>query len=160
MRRGWLICMLALALMMVTSAAMAWEFRLTTGSYSEVADLNAAIDGEFGVGWRLADWTDILQVWNSDQDAFPEVMDIIGTSTRFISYYGGSFWSGNRHYIVAVHNHNVPAGWLVHDHIDNHLVDVGSWYDPHRALAFIPEPSSVFALGCGMILLPLVLRRS
>jgi hypothetical protein len=41
---------------------------------------------------------------------------------------GNRWWSGNRHYWVERHNHVVPNGWLVHDQIDNHFIDLGSWY--------------------------------
>jgi hypothetical protein len=46
------------------------------------------------------------------------------------------------------HDHAVPSGWLVHDNINNHFLDLGSWYGLRmRVLARLPViPMDDFAI--------------
>jgi len=113
------------------SADLLW--RATTQYYSETANLDSIVTSLFGPGYRLADWNDLV--------AYSQIHDIVAWADSIgmlngypngflVTCNGDHFWNGgNRHYWIDRHDHVVPPGWLVHADIDNHFIDLGSWYD-------------------------------
>ncbi|MCK4736013.1 MAG: hypothetical protein KAT65_26395, partial [Methanophagales archaeon] len=61
------------------------------------------------------------------------------------------FWSGRRHYFMTRHDHNCPGSFLVHDDIENHFIDLGSWYNLEMHVLCIktttPTPPPSVSLG-------------
>lgn len=111
-------------------------YTLTAGSYSSDSNFGQVCEGEFGPGSRLADWNEVVAfVASNSLDEF--------YSMSGMTYYGASGWvtrdgkdfsSGDRHYFVERHDGNVPPGWLVHDSIGDHDIDLGSWFHSTYAL--------------------------
>jgi hypothetical protein len=103
-------------------------WKSTTDFYSETADIDLIVQTLFGPHYRVADWNDMVAY--SSTHSMDAWADSLGMNLGgFLVKSGGNrWWGGNRHYFVERHNHVVPPGWLVHGHIDNHLIDLGSWY--------------------------------
>ncbi len=82
-----------------------------------------------------------------------------------VSLNGNEFWSPNRHYFINISNHSTPSGFLVHASLDNHLIDLGSWYNDRFILAYtdtpnlVPVPAAVWLFGSGLFGLIGVARR-
>ncbi len=132
------------------------NFAFTEEAYSYNTDMNAAVEASLGEDYRLADWRDIVNYYNegNDMDYFT---DLIGSARMWVSRYGSEFASPDRHYFVNYSNHSTPSGFLVHDHIDNHLIDLGSWWNSRPILAYtdnpIPEPFTLSLLSFGSLIL-------
>jgi hypothetical protein len=103
------------------------QFKLSKLRYTEKDDLNVAIEREFGPGYRLADWNDVLQ-YKDRIAAFADAVGLVENQDVLISRNGQRLLGTRRHYILARHNHSRPSGWLVHDTIDGNLVDLGLGY--------------------------------
>ena len=117
------------------------NFAVSSGTYSIYSDVEPIIDNLFGTEYRLADWTDILDYYQQGND-MQLFTDMIPGRTM-VSYYGNRFWSSDRHYFINISNHNTPSGFLVHAHIDNHLIDLGSWYNDRYILAYTDTPNTI-----------------
>lgn len=115
------------------------NFAVSSDTYSVYSDVETIIDSLFGEQYRLADWTDILAYHDqgNDMQAFADMIP----SRTMLSYHGDRFWTADRHYFINISNHNTPAGFLVHGQIDNHLIDLGSWWNPRRILAYTDAPA-------------------
>ncbi|RJS74176.1 hypothetical protein CW714_02060 [Methanophagales archaeon] len=111
-------------------------FRVTAGKYSETADLGDVIKNEFGDNYRLADWNDIL-AYSDDIQSWAKSVGMEHGDSYLVSRNAERFWSGKRHYFITRHDHNCPGNWLVHDHIDDHFIDLGSWYDMKKQVLCI-----------------------
>ena len=122
----------------ISEASTINNFAISTDTYSVFGDTEAIIDNLFGEDYRLADWNDIVEYYNegNDMEAFTSL--ILGRT--MVSRNGDEFWSSNRHYFINISNHNTPSGFLVHAHIDNHLIDLGSWYNDRYILAYTDNP--------------------
>jgi len=59
-----------------------------------------------------------------------EAIGMPGRGSLLVSKDGERFLEGTkRHCIAKWHGHNLPSYFWSHDDIDNHLIDLGSWYD-------------------------------
>lgn len=106
------------------------EYVLTEGYYSETVDLGAAAKLEFGPNAVVADWIDIKHTFEGEVGDFCDYLGLTNYQDNAYCLCDGEKWWGyDRHYFIERHNGDVPSGWLVHDHIDNHTLDLGSWYD-------------------------------
>jgi hypothetical protein len=106
-------------------------YTLTQFHYSETADLDAAVRAEFGDLAEVADWNEIKQTFSGRATAFANGIGLTQYDVGVLLYRGGGlYWSGNRHYFMARHDGKLPDTYtfLVHDDIDNHVLDLGSWY--------------------------------
>ena len=137
MRSTFRTCLLATIVSSVSGASSTFadtieQYTLTASYYSETADLGAIVVDEFGPGAEVADWEDIKMYFSENIEEFCDHVGLLGTeypvNGALCCRNGQRWWSGSRHYWLARHDHHVPSGWLVHDHIDNHLLDLGSWY--------------------------------
>jgi len=120
------------------------EYALTQGYYSELDDLDAAVKKEFGPGAEVADWEDIKQEFSGEIAAFCDAVGLVNYRDNAMCYRNGQkWWSSSRHYFVERHNGNVPGGWLVHSHINNHTLDLGSWYGLNQRIIarVLPGPT-------------------
>ena len=91
---------------------------------------------EFIKGLKMSIREDMLNIFNtikrnserSIQDNEQLLPYAPGSGYR-ISFFGGPRLQGsNRHYFVARHDHIKPPGFLDHDHLNNYLLTVGSWF--------------------------------
>lgn len=107
-------------------------FALTRSTYHMRSDLEAVCVGEFGGGFRVADWNDVVEAYR--QGAPPD--EILRSGTGMVTRNGNGFFSQTRHYFVSRHDHQKPPNYLAHATIDRHLFDLGSWYSERRVLCY------------------------
>ena len=106
-------------------------FKLTTKSYSEADDLNQIVNNEFGPDYRIADWNDVVEYCNKNSpDQFIQSLNLkIGESNVMVTWNNQYFWNqSNRHFFLSRFDHNTPGNYLSHANIDNHHLDLGSWF--------------------------------
>lgn len=114
-----------------------WDFNLTSGTYSEKADLNRAVLNEFGPGFAVADWNDLKAIPNID--AWIAWMRLRNGQTFMVQVNGKFRYSGDRQYFVHFSTTGKPpAGFLVHDKISNKLF-LGSWFGEKRNILVIKK---------------------
>ncbi len=138
-----------------------FNFKLTSSTYPESADMNKACKDEFGPEWRLADWNDLKNFYNNGGD-LTALLDYLGMKyypdrlqgdSAWVSVNGEEFYSSGRHYFIARHDHETsflcqygrwPGGacFLEHDQLDNHLISLGSWYGEIPVLCYKDNPSA------------------
>ncbi len=106
------------------------QFKITKQSYSETSNFNSIINNEFGSGYRVADWNDILLYKNEIEKLVSELK--INSKSEFKSLMvtkNNEHWYGSkRHYFITFHNHKKESSYLAHDHIDSYYISLGSWY--------------------------------
>ena len=125
------------------------RFVITRGIYDgtgyETTVANDACVSEFGSGYRVADWNDIVSFYNSSTKVeISELYINLGLKPRhsyggigyFISYNGSEIYSGTRHYFLDRHDHNKSGSYLSHANINNHELDIGSWFVKKHALCY------------------------
>ena len=106
-------------------------YALTRYTYAETENLDLAVKLEFGPSARVADWNEIKAQFSRRGEEFLDGIGLTNYDEGALCYRGGSkYWSGNRHYFLARHDGKLPTAYtfLVHDTIDNHMIDLGSWY--------------------------------
>ncbi|MBN1291868.1 MAG: hypothetical protein JXB48_08510 [Candidatus Latescibacteria bacterium] len=105
------------------------KYRITQNAYLETDNLNQKITDEYGTGYRLADWNDLL----ADSLEVHEICETLGIENGqefLVTCNDIPFWNNtNRHYFISRHDHVKPSGYLSHGNIDNHYLDLGSWYN-------------------------------
>jgi hypothetical protein len=140
-----------LASVNASAQTQSWEYALTSNTYTENDNIEAAVINEFGPGSVVADWNEIKQNFSSNIEQFCDDVGLINYRNGAMCLRGGAhFWSGNRHYFMERHEHNVPGGWAVHDQIANNFLDLGSWYGINKlVLAKIPLQLSIANLSPG-----------
>ena len=112
------------------------DFRITSTKHHEKEDLDQVIRDEFGDGYRLADWKDILAFSNNieawaDAVGLPEGEG----NSLLISYEGYRIWLG-RQYFISRFDQQRPPHYLAHDEIHDGHFCLGSWQGlNNRALA-------------------------
>ncbi len=122
------LALLALAV----SFALA-DFALTPQTYGAYEDFDLICKNTFGQKATIADWQEVKKAYEEakDKKAFVESLGLNDyDASAIITQQGKSFFeNGDRHYILTYHNHTLPTNYtyLVHDTIDGHLFDLGSW---------------------------------
>ncbi len=104
----------------------------TTGKYGAYEDFEAICKKEFGERAKVARWEEIKKEFNSTQNKEELIKALKFTffdQTYIINHKNGYWEEGDRHFIITYHNKKLPTTYLylVHDTIDNHLLDLGSW---------------------------------
>lgn len=107
----------------------------TEDFYLETDNLDSIVIALYGPNYRVADWNDLVSysqthditVW---ADSIGMVYYGYPYNGFLITNAGYHFWNNtNRHYFIERHNGQVPPGWLVHADINDHFIDLGSWYN-------------------------------
>jgi hypothetical protein len=111
------------------------NFAVTDGYYSSYSDINSAVQDSLGSGYRIADWIQVEQYFNEGNSA-DEFIALMGGNNLWVSRNGSEFYSGNRRYFIHFSDHNTPPNFLVHDTIDNNLIDLGSWWGAMPVLVY------------------------
>jgi hypothetical protein len=107
-----------------------FPFSLTTKLYHETDDFTLACSHKFGTQWRTADWNDFLlrsQAGNSIPDII-STLALVKNTPYLLLYDNEGWYTKQRHYFLEFHDHVLPSGWLSFANIDDHYIDLGSWY--------------------------------
>ncbi|MCJ7448112.1 MAG: hypothetical protein MUO72_10485 [Bacteroidales bacterium] len=103
----------------------------TQDYYNETEPLNSIVTELYGSNYRIADWNDLVNYSQThDISAWADSIGMLKSSSYgfLVTRDGSHYWSGNRHYWIDRHDGVVPYNWLVHATINNHFIDLGSWY--------------------------------
>jgi len=123
------------------------SFVISSKTYPETSDLLNACITEFGTGTRLADWDEIKTLFAANyQEFFNRIGLNIGRGEDRYGVYvtrNSTRFNGARHYFIERHEGIVPAGWLVHDSIDNNFVSLGSFYSLNLRVLCVIGGSSI-----------------
>lgn len=114
---------------------------MTTGTYSESEDWQAAATNEFGANASVVDWQDLKAEFAGDQTGLISMLDSVGLDKGrgvAVTNGGNQIWSGSRGYFFARHEGVVPGGWAVHDQMFNSYISLGSWPGTRKLLVTIP----------------------
>ncbi|MBN1981559.1 MAG: hypothetical protein JW795_08515 [Chitinivibrionales bacterium] len=118
-----------------TAQTGANRFALTEKYYSERDDLAVAIVKRFGPQAAMADFIELKSLFTGKSSTFCDSVGLKNYRDGALCLNNGApFWNGYRHYFIERHNSIVPAGWLVHNHIDNKTVSLGSWYNVNKRI--------------------------
>ncbi len=140
----------------------AYTFERTTAIVDSSASLGERLDlvqSEFGGNAGLTDWLDLE---NATEFVSPEMLvdlldlreednpligaylgDVYGNEGPFVTVSGSAWYNSTRAYFVSGHEGTLPASWLAHDTIDNHVIDLGSWTFDRDVLSTVFLTSSV-----------------
>lgn len=92
-----------------------------------VSAITAHIQEEFGPGAVPADWSS-LKGANPSRSELLAFLDALDIRNAHVLVDGRtSSDGGSRSYFIERHDGKVPSGWLVHDTIQNNILDLGSW---------------------------------
>lgn len=117
-------------------------FAMTKKEYDSNQISNVCQD-EFGRNARMADWIDIQVYYNfsGSLSEFFKNLDLPHSQSKgwnevgaFVKANNSEFASGKRHFFISRHDGNRPSHYLSHSHINNHELDLGSWYTKGRVL--------------------------
>ncbi|MRI58406.1 MAG: hypothetical protein C6H99_02755 [Epsilonproteobacteria bacterium] len=106
----------------------------TPQTYGAYEDFDAICKDAFGQKARLANWRDIKKAYEkaADKEEFVASLGLESYDQSLIVKNESEYFEeGDRHYIVTLHNGTLPTNYtyLVHDTIDAHTLDLGSWRD-------------------------------
>ncbi len=124
-----------LTLLAIAASLALADFALTPGTYGAYEDFDLICKTTFGQKATVADWQEVKEAYEkaADKKAFMEKLGLTQYDASAIVTKNGEgfFESGDRHYILTYHDHALPTNYtyLVHDTIDGHLFDLGSWRD-------------------------------
>ena len=114
------------------------KFYVIDVDLDEYGDHDRECKLQLGGEYRLADWNDLKEYYAAG-GSIPELISglnwkdenttDVGMKYLKVSKDGNERWGGSRrHYFVSRHDHVRPGYFLVHDHIDNYHLSLGSWY--------------------------------
>lgn len=104
-------------------------FAATKSTYPETGEIVGACVEALGPGWRVADWNDISALAETDMPATAFVSELGDFEQLWVTFNGEEWYSQQRHYFIEVHKGDLPEGWLSHADLQDHYLDLGSWYD-------------------------------
>ncbi len=116
------------------------NFARTSLSYQDDSDWDQIIQNFLGNDYRVADWNDLVIYHNNGGDLLT-LYDGLGLpnygNSAYVKRNGDSSYDGFRYYYASRHEHNVPGNYMVHAHIDNYLISLGSWYGSNNIMAIL-----------------------
>jgi hypothetical protein len=134
------------------------RFKLTQELYNCNDSMEIVVVTQFGPEAKVADWVTIKTLFSNNIDSFCNNIGLESyetfNSAAWCNYNGQKWYGGWRHYFVDRHDHIVPEGWLAHDHIDNHFLDLGSWCQDEMLIPILVDlgvPLVVDFNGDGMV---------
>ncbi len=114
------------------------DFGITESVFPCDSDWDAVVESVFGSNYRVADWND-LEAYHAADNNLLILFSALGLSdmgdSASLTRSGSVRYSSDRYYFASRHEHDKPSGYLAHDHIDNHLVSLGSWSGSRKILA-------------------------
>lgn len=109
-----------------------FKFKQTINKYSETDNLEQAVISELGSDYIIADWDDIVSYCqsHSPEQFISNLNWQIGEENSLLVVWKNQHFYNNsaRHFFISRFDHDKPTHYLAHDNIDNHHIDLGSWY--------------------------------
>merc|ERR1712228_46675 len=108
------------------------HIRITSEKYKETDDLSAKVKQEFGDEWDVLDWNELKSMKYEELYELLEFLDFeVGKGC--LTTYNGKVGSKRRFFFERHNKTNkegkYPSNWWIPDHIANHMLDLGTWYD-------------------------------
>jgi len=132
----------------------AGRYVLSASPHAETEDLDAAVRAEFGRRARVADWEVLKRslTTTAKVQAFVDAIHLSSGESVLLYRNGMRWWENSiRHYSMTRNDHVLPGGYLSHDSIDDHFLDLGSWYGLSQKILveLRPEPqySALTSIG-------------
>lgn len=99
----------------------------SSGNYGTQDDLNLACTSWAGTTASVADWNDVVTVWQAAGESFADAAWIRSGHSYLVERDGGSFRDGSdEHYLIARHDGDLPPGFESLDDIGDHFIDLGA----------------------------------
>ncbi len=106
------------------------NFKITSATHQYNANWDAVVTNEFGSDYRVADWNDLVNFYNSGGNLLGlfDALGLTGYGNSASLYWNGKqFNSETRAYFASRHEHNKPPTYLAHQNINNYQISLGSW---------------------------------
>ncbi len=91
-------------------------------------DLDRIARMSFGSKARMADWRTLVTLFSGECEEFMDAIGLNHWETAFVACDGERIWKDNRHFLATRHSGNPRDYYLVHETLDSHQLDLGSWY--------------------------------
>ena len=91
-------------------------------------DLDRIARMSFGSTSRMADWRVLKDMFEGECEEFMDAIGLKHWETAFVRCDGRRIWKDNRHFLVTRHSGTPRDYYLVHETMDDHQLDLGSWY--------------------------------
>lgn len=101
-----------------------------SGFYGSNDDLDLGCTSWFGLTAFVADWSDVVTLWEADGEAFAEDAWIRSGRSYLVEQDGEAFRPGtDEHYLIARHDGDLPSDFVSLDDVGDHFIDLGSEED-------------------------------
>ena len=91
-------------------------------------DLDKIARMSFGPRAKMADWRDLVNLFEGECESFMDAIGLEHWETAFVRCDGKRIWKDNRHYLATRHSGTARDYYLVHETLDEHQLDLGSWF--------------------------------
>jgi len=114
------------------------NFIVSQNTYNYNTNLNTACKTEYGNEFKIADWNDIVSLYNKEStlNNFFNELNITTQSTYFVSLNNNEMYTSNRHYFITRHDQNKPDSYYAHSNINNYELSLGSWDSSHKIICY------------------------
>ncbi len=92
------------------------------------SDMDRIARMSFGPDAKMADWRDIVNLYEGECDEFMDAIGLEQWEGAFVRCDGERIWKENRHFLVTRHSGTPRDYYLVHEDLDDHQLDLGSWF--------------------------------
>jgi len=119
----------------VSTVPIDFELRATGaggsgGNYGSNDNLDTACTSWFGAPATVADWNDVITLWEADGEAFADEAWIRSGHSYLVEKDGDAFRPNTtEHYLIARHDGDVPAAFESLDDRGDHFIDLGAKED-------------------------------
>lgn len=120
-----------------------YEYTVTVNAYGPWDDWAAAAKQEYGSSAEVVEWNFIKSEFGGSLESLRRFLDGIGVVefgfAPAVTWNGEQRWSGDRSYGINRAEGTVPGGYLVHDHIQNYYLLLGSWPADRQIVVRFPK---------------------
>ena len=105
-----------------------YRYFVSTDQYDRTSDYPTAIRNVYGDDFEVVDWTFLKSEFTGRIESFLDGVGLASMSSASVSRDGDTTFNASRGYFITRNEGNTPDNYLVHDNIDSHYADLGSWY--------------------------------
>lgn len=104
------------------------RFGVSPAYATDSEDLDKIARMSFGPRAKMADWRDLVNLFEGECESFMDAIGLEHWETAFVRCDGKKIWKDNRHFLVTRHSGTARDYYLVHETLDEHQLDLGSWF--------------------------------